>query len=151
MVVIWKAQSQYLCLFSPRSAYIPAIRRAVRRFHYRKRTLCFSKTTTFSTEWKTANTKRENESTLAGAVSFCHSDCRDELISQYRKLTKLETGCISHSLSTTGFYSLFFFYYLGCSFSLFLCTLLSFLPQKCTCHKSSKPVRFWHARGNGME
>lgn len=124
MVVIWKAQSKYLCLFSPRGDCEPAIRRARRRFHYRK---SYS-TATISTEWKTASTRRENESTLVGAVSFCHSDCRDELISQYRKLTKLETGCISHSLSRKGFCSLFFFFlilWLLCSpFPMYL----AFLP-----------------------
>lgn len=45
----------------------------MRHFHYRKRIFCFSKTSTVSTEWKTVNTRRENESMLVGAVSFCLS------------------------------------------------------------------------------
>lgn len=39
----------------------------------RGRRLCFSKTAPISTEWETASSRRENESRLAGAVSFCLS------------------------------------------------------------------------------
>lgn len=71
-VVSWKTQSKYFCLFPP-EWHIPAISTGMRHFHYRKRILCFSKTTTVSTERKIANTRRENEFVLVSAVSFCLS------------------------------------------------------------------------------
>lgn len=77
------------------------------------------------------------------------TDQRDELMGtncQYRKVSKLETGCISHSLSRKGFCSYSFFTSLVALFLFSYAPCFPSLPRNVPAIKSSKLERFLACR-----